>query len=420
MTSWTEMMLGPAGLIPGDPNALHELAQQLAKNSGLFDEVGTRLGGVRVDGWSGKAAEAFEDKLAQEKPKWYRGSDGLATAASAITTYAYALSTAQQAAADALAASPVPMTLTDEGQASVDQAKRNLSDAADALAARLKQLGGEGDDAPKWLQQAGTVAEAATEDPSSIKGSRDLKSFYESDPLSEQHKRTFGTGAEEPADPSKKTPGWEAKLWEKKIEGNVWSAEASGKTELAGIGLEGSADVKLLGAEVGANASLTNDGLKVGASASSYLASASAKGSAEYGWVGASAEGTAFAGAEASTSATIGKDGAHGKAEAFAGAKATGSASADIGGIGAGVSGEAWAGVGAEAGVDAGMKDGKIVIGGSVGVGLGLGGKVSTQMEIDPGKVVDTAQDAAHTVGHAASEVGGGISNAASAVKDFF
>ena len=101
---------------------------------------------------------------------------------------------------------------------------------------------------------------------------------------------------------------------------------------------------------------------------------------------------------------SAGKDGLHAGAEAFAGAKATGSGSGDVAGIGAGVTGEAWAGVGAEANVDLGMKDGKFTIGGELGAGLGVGGKVGVNITVDPGKMVDTIGDAAddawdHTVG---------------------
>ncbi|MGH1556205.1 hypothetical protein ACRAWF_43865 [Streptomyces sp. L7] len=122
---------------------------------------------------------------------------------------------------------------------------------------------------------------------------------------------------------------------------------------------------------------------------------------AQYGVLGAQGEAKAFAGADASAKVSVGKDGLHGGAEAFAGAKATGSLSADVAGVGAGVNGEAWAGAGAEAKADLGRTDGKYTIGGEVGLGLGLGGKVGFSVNVDAGKLGDALGDGADAVGDA-------------------
>jgi hypothetical protein len=45
------------------------------------------------------------------------------------------------------------------------------------------------------------------------------------------------------------------------------------------------------------------------------------------------------------------------------------------------------------------MKDGKFTIGGEVGIGLGLGAKVGFDVTIDPGKLVNSADDVADAVG---------------------
>ncbi|MCZ9337422.1 hypothetical protein NGM37_06465, partial [Streptomyces sp. TRM76130] len=79
--------------------------------------------------------------------------------------------------------------------------------------------------------------------------------------------------------------------------------------------------------------------------------------------------------------------------------KATVEGHASIAGVGVGGSAEAWAGAGAEAHFDAGMKDGKFVIGGDLGVGLGVGGKLGAQVEIDPGAITDAAGDAVDAIG---------------------
>ncbi|WP_372350702.1 hypothetical protein [Streptomyces sp. KL116D] len=65
------------------------------------------------------------------------------------------------------------------------------------------------------------------------------------------------------------------------------------------------------------------------------------------------------------------------------------------------MTGEAWAGVGAEANVDLGMKDGKFTIGGELGAGLGVGGKVGVNITVDPGKLTDAIGDGADAVGDA-------------------
>lgn len=55
--------------------------------------------------------------------------------------------------------------------------------------------------------------------------------------------------------------------------------------------------------------------------------------------------------------------------------------------------------MGASANADLGMKDGKFTIGGELGVGLGVGGKVSFDVTVDPHKMVDSVGDAADWVG---------------------
>ena len=51
---------------------------------------------------------------------------------------------------------------------------------------------------------------------------------------------------------------------------------------------------------------------------------------------------------------------------------------------------EGWAGIGASGDVDFGFHDGKFEIGGSGGVALGVGGKLSGHITIDPGEVIET------------------------------
>ena len=108
-----------------------------------------------------------------------------------------------------------------------------------------------------------------------------------------------------------------------------------------------------------------------------------------------------FAGAEAGADVGLGPEGFSAGGKAFAGAKATAAGGAEAGGVGVGVTGEAWAGPGVEADLTFGEErdDGKFHIGAEVGASPILGGKVGMEFTVDPGKVADTAGDAADAVG---------------------
>ncbi|UKY51092.1 putative T7SS-secreted protein [Streptomyces inhibens] len=399
----------PKGLIPGDAGAIEGVARALKKQSGKFETVAQGLGAVRISGWNGAASDQFWEKLSGEKKNWLYASDALSDAAGAVSRYATALSAAQGQAREAI-------ELWDGGNESQAQlilktARQNLRDEADSAAGKLGDAAGGASDAPSWLQRAGKTAEQQKE---SGKTNVTLKD-YESTPLSEQHQKFYGASKPDPdappADPNAKKPrGFEAKLWERKAEVNAWEKGAEGESQFGDDGkVSGKAELKLLGAEGSVGASVKDGRLQAGASGSAYLAKASAEGGVEYGPAAVKGDASAFVGAEATATTSVGKDGVHAGAEAFAGAKATASAHADVGGIGAGATAEGWAGAGAAAHADAGMKDGKFVIGADVGVGLGLGGKVGFQMEIDPHKVVDTVSDIGDKVGEGLDAVGDGL-----------
>ncbi|MFE0375386.1 putative T7SS-secreted protein [Streptomyces inhibens] len=397
----------PKGLIPGDVGAIEGVARTLRKQSGKFETVAQGLGAVRISGWNGEASDRFWEKLSGEKKNWLYASDALSDAASAVSGYATALSAAQGQAREAI-------ELWDGGDESQAQlvlktARQNLRDAADSAAGKLGDAAGGASDAPSWLQRAGKTAEQQKESGKSSVGLRDL---YESNPLTDKprsKKKYYGAAG--PEDPNAKKPrASEVKLWERKAEVSVWEKEAEGESQFGDDGkVSGKAGLKLLGAEGTVGASVTDGRLQAGASGKAYLAQASAEGGVEYGPAAVKGEASGFVGAEATVTTSVGKDGVHAGAEAFAGAKATASAHADVGGIGAGATAEGWAGAGAAAHADAGMKDGKFVIGADVGVGLGLGGKVGFQMEIDPQKVVDSVSDIGDKVGEGLDAVGDGL-----------
>ncbi|MFE1765276.1 putative T7SS-secreted protein [Streptomyces angustmyceticus] len=400
----------PKGLIPGNVGDVEGVARALKKQSGKFETVAHELGAVRISGWNGPASERFWEKISGEKRNWLYASDALSDAAAAVSRYATALGAAQGQAREAIA-------LWDDGNESQAQlilrtARQHVRDEADAAAEKLDDAAGGASDAPSWLQRAGKTAEQQKE---SGKTSLTLKDLYESNPLAEQHQKFYGSSKRDPdaapVDPQAKKPrAFEAKLWERKAEVNAWEKEAEGESQFGDDGkISGKAGLKLLGAEGTAGASVKDGRFQVGAGGKAYLAQASAEGGVEYGPAAARGDATAFAGAEAQVTTSVGKDGVHAGAEAFAGAKATASGHVDVGGIGAGATAEGWAGAGAAAHADAGMKDGKFVIGGDVGVGLGLGGKVGFQAEIDPEKVVDTVSDIGDKVGDGIGALGDGL-----------
>ncbi|MFJ9851357.1 putative T7SS-secreted protein [Streptomyces sp. NPDC101150] len=399
----------PKGLIPGNVEDIEGVARALKKQSGKFETVAQGLGAVRISGWNGAAGDRFWEKLSGEKKNWLYASDALSDAAAAVSGYATALSAAQGHARDAI-------ELWDDGDESQAQvilktARQNLRDESDSAAEKLGDAAGGASDAPSWLQRAGKTAEQQKE---SGKVGVTFKE-YETDPLSEQRQKFYGASKLDPdaapADPNAKKPrSFEAKLWERKAEVSAWEKEAEGESQFGDHGkVSGKAGLKLLGAEGTAGASVKDGRLQAGASGKAYLAQASAEGGVEYGPAALKGDASAFAGAEAAVNASVGKDGVHAGAEAFAGAKATASGHVDLGGVGAGATAEGWAGAGAAAHADVGMKGGKFVIGADVGVGLGVGGKVGFQMEIDPHKVVDTVSDIGDKVGEGLDAVGDGL-----------
>lgn len=395
----------PKELIPGEAGNLENAAQSLRKRSGTFEDVGQGLGAVRIPGWTGQASDRFWEEFSGEKKNWLYAADSMTDAAAAVSKYAGVLSSAQQQAREAIA-------LWDSGnhdhaQEILKNARQQVRDEGDAAKDKLKDLAGGASDAPDWLQRANKNAEQAKESGKSKLG----KDFYDNPLVPDEKKRQFGAGpqGDPAAGPTKKT-GSEAKLWERSADTEAWKAEAEGATQFGDHGkLTGKAELKLLGADGTVGAGVVDGNLEAKASGSAYLARASAEGSVEYGPAAASGKAEGFVGAQAEAKASVGRDGVHAGVEAFAGAKATAEGHADVGGIGAGGSAEAWAGIGAEANVDVGMKGGKFVVGGEFGAALGVGGKLSGQIEIDPQKVADTVSDVSDAVGDGLDAVGDGL-----------
>ncbi|WP_405675496.1 hypothetical protein OG292_07360 [Streptomyces sp. NBC_01511] len=409
----------PKALIPGDIGKLGDLEIALNKWSNKFEGIGDGLRDVRVKGWVGEASEAFWPTLGKEKTNWYFAGDAMSGASKAIRSYSTTLTWAQGQAGTAID------TWKTGDHAGAEQllstARKQLKEAATTLTTKLNDLAGSAKGSPDWLVtvRSGVDAKAWAEAHGVAKTAisptawaREDKRWV-TDEASHWRRREkeFGKDADNnwylrnqaaqdgDPPPADRKADVNIKIAEWTGKASAWEAGTTGETTAGGVKLKGAASVQTLGVDGSVGASVTNGQLQAGASGTAYLAQASASGSAQYGIVGAQGEAKGFVGADAAVKVSGGKDGVHVGAEAFAGAKATGSLSADVAGVGAGVTGEAWAGIGAEANVDVGMTDGKFTIGGDLGVGLGVGGKVGANITVDPGKVVDAVGDAGKAIG---------------------
>lgn len=198
------------------------------------------------------------------------------------------------------------------------------------------------------------------------------------------------------------------KLSEAEAHADLGRASTKGSLTNGPMSLAGEAEA-YVGAKAAAAGGISHEGIK-GEAGAFAGGEAATKGRADLGPVGVYGRAEAKAGAAAGVNAGVGLEGLRAGAEAFAGAKAGVTGGADLGGIGAGVTAEGWAGVGAEAEGTLGKgTDGTWHIGARAGVALGLGGEVGFEATVDPGKIADTANDAADAVGDAAGAVGDAI-----------
>jgi hypothetical protein len=118
--------------------------------------------------------------------------------------------------------------------------------------------------------------------------------------------------------------------------------------------------------------------------------------------LGFGGQGSAEAGVGVETGAGIqsGTDGTSIGAGAFAGDYARAEGTVDIGGLGVGGSVEGWAGVGAEIKSEASFEDGVLKIKPTIGLALGVGGKLSPEIEIDTNKIQEEFTDFGNNVAH--------------------
>ncbi|THA24210.1 hypothetical protein E4198_05155 [Streptomyces sp. RKND-216] len=391
----------PKELIPGDPDALHKDADKLTKWSGKLEEVGDDLGAVRVPGWTGKASDAFWDTFSVQKKRWFKASDALSASATALRSHADTLAGAQSDAKTAIADYARGAVL--DAEMTLASARARVETSGQETAKKLKEQGGSASDAPDWLFWAAQATQTSEGSTKMTLAERERLPPT----LKDRYWGNRGAGASRP-DGTVTIAGHSGQ-----VKAEVWGAEA--KTRGKGLGGEYSAKAGMstLGAEAKAGWGTNGANLAGQASAKAYLAQASAEGKYQAGLFEASGKAEGMVGADANVRGSVGPDGVHVGGEAFAGAKAGVEGHASVAGVGVGGNAEAWAGIGFEANLDAGMQNGKLVIGGDLGAALGVGAKAGVSVEIDPGKVTDAVSDAADTVG----DWGG---DAADAIGDLF
>jgi hypothetical protein len=427
----------PKALIKGEPAQVSANATRLSDESSRIKGLADDIEAISVAGWSGGFGEpAYQADRSAEQDKWRVYADLLDQAASSLSTYAGALSSAQSKAADAIAkwqqgeaateeavtaynaavaaynsyvnrqvcvpsygggpttpsigpARPGPFV--DPGVALRQEAQEILEEARTALdgagATAVKELGGlEG--AKTEGSTHGPTAEGSAEGPSVEWG---------------DWEDTFGRNGAEGRDGKYDKGGSDSpfKINLGKVEGkaSIWGAEGSWEDYWGGAKVHADGSVTVLGVEGSAEGHLGSDGLVLGAHGKAVLAGVEGSTGMDWDHASVEAKGEAYVGGNADGEVLLGPTGGHASGEVFVGAKAEGSVAGEVGGVGGEVEGEAWAGWGAGADVDFGYRDGKIEIGGSGGLAFGVGGKVGGHITIDPGEVIDTGEDIINGIG---------------------
>lgn len=192
---------------------------------------------------------------------------------------------------------------------------------------------------------------------------------------------------------------------------------AEGEGKLGGVDLKGKVTAEGPLAEYSATGpQLGENGLEASAQGGAYLGRVSGEGSATLGELQANGSFEAKVGAEGSVNANIGPSGVDIGGEGFAGARATVDGSVEAHGVGASGSAEGWAGIGASGSFNAGFQDGKFTVGGELGAALGVGGKVSGEITIDPGAVAESLSGAADAIGGYADSASDAVGDTAGAL----
>lgn len=440
----------PKELIPGEPESVCGMADTLRTHAATMEDVALAFGAVRTPEWEGFAGLEFWGHFSPEKGQWNLSRDYLTSAAQALDNHASTLGWAQGQAGEAIAKweeadriteaalqahqaqqakEPAPtagaaaftdpaVPLRAEAQEILERAKQQLESAGNTNAGVLDQNAGKNPGAPTWLSGAAQLVALpkSTGGRNFRRNGKDLegggtaleRARAKAQGGENARYKQFGHDfREEKAKRGKKGVPFNIKLADGSVEASAFKADGEAKGKLGGVvDAQGKGEVKVLSAEAKGSVGLTNEGLKASGTAGAYLVKAKAEGSLKAGpaEVGGSASG--YVGAEVNGNLSVGPNGVNAGVDAFAGARVEGEVHGDVGGVGAGVKGEAWAGIGAEADVTAGFnEDGKFKLGGELGAGLGVGGKVGFEITVDPSEVMKTAGDVANAANDAANAI---------------
>ena len=449
----------PKDLIPGEPELIASDLRGLVGNIQRMSGIRDNLGGIAPSQWTGAASDAFRSVFAAEPAKWAQAVQTLGDKAQSLADFSEVLTWGQREAQRAIeqftqaqaasraaaaqynaqaqqaqAAGQTMVPFQDPGQGAAQDAQQILDNARgkiDAVGGMVaKKLGFTKNKDGTYSKKFGDKDFGADHREKEKKWDRKKQKLVDKDPGGSQKNKGGRSyhgefGSQSDGLLTDKLKGVLDKLG---IDTSESTATASAGVDLMRGSLDGKFDNgsiagsgKLEGSLLGANAEAHGGasvlGLTGGASAEAYLAKGHAEGGLKAGPADVKGSADAFAGADAKADGQLTWAGAQGHAEAFVGAKVSGDASAEVAGVTAGVHGEAWAGAGAEASGQFGMgNDGKFHVGGSLGVGLGLGGKVGFDASIDPVGVAHTVENVAGDVGHVAADVGHGVAHAADAV----
>ncbi len=418
----------PAVLIQGDPDQVLTQATTLLDESTRITELADEVAAIRVRDWSGGFGEpAYRAASSDEAAKWRTYGDLLQRAGSSLTTYAAALRAAQDRAAEAISlwqaaqaateravvehdaavaaynaaltrpvclpsygSRPTPPSATparpgpfvdpgaplrEEAAQVLEQARSSLEDAG---ATAVKELGG---------LEGGRV-EGSTDGPSAH-GSVEGPSIDWGD-WEDTFGRDGATGPHGDYDRGGSDSPFAINLGSVEGRASLWGAEGTWEDYWGGARVHADGSVTALGVRGGATGSIGSDGLVLAVEGRATLVGAEGAVGIEGEHASAELSGEAFAGALAESEMLLGPTGAHAGGELFAGAQVESGLKGDVGGVGGEVEGELWAGWGVAGDIDFGLRDGKFEIGGSGGVGVGLGGKVGGHVTIDPVEVLQT------------------------------
>ncbi|GAA4708655.1 putative T7SS-secreted protein [Nocardioides conyzicola] len=422
----------PKALIKGEPSQVRANATRLSDESTRVSGLADDFDAITIAGWSGGFGEpAYASARSAEQKKWTAYADVLTKASKSLSTYAGALTTAQSKAADAIKKWQEAEAASDKAVTDYNNAVDNYNayvnrqvcvpsygggpvtpsmgpgkpgpfvDPGDAMREEAKQIL---EDARKALDEAGMVAVeelgglpgAKVETSSGPGASTEAKG-----PSIDwgNWSKTYGGGKPGTSDDGKPDSKWTINFGEVSAEAHAWGAEGSVEDYWGDVKVHADGKITVAGVEAGAGGKLDSNGLTAEAHAAATLIKLEGSAGGEWGIAEAEVKGEASVEAEAKGDLTIGKDGVHAGGEAFAGGKIEGSISGDVGGVGAEGKAEGWAGIGIAGDLDFGMKDGKFEIGGEGGIGLGLGGKLSGHITIDPVEIVETGGDIIDGIG---------------------